>query len=168
MSLHKPSSDFPDHAFEKWLASSRIQPRDGFRSRLRDRMQREDDQLESELNRLFRINPQLHNPQLAERVRARLRSIPATSPAATPDWFRWLAPLSAAAILTLAFVSFQLKAPSPSSTLSHAQAPSAVSTSLPSAEEASLTEIFALASNLHQSADLSRLKSVDDLALLFD
>jgi len=168
MSRRNSASDFPEEQFEQWLKTSRIQPRKGFQARLRKRMQDEENRIDAELDHLFQLNNRFHDPKMSARIRARLQEHPPQAAARPVDWFRWMAPLSAAAVLTMAFVSFQFKAPSPSPALTVGSPPAALRIIEDPLEEDSMTEIFALASTLNETADLSRLKSVDDLALLFD
>jgi hypothetical protein len=147
--------------FDAWLRESPIQPRPDFAQRVRARMRQEPETIDAVIDRMLRPNPFLQDPQMVARIRER---IGARAPSRRPaPWFQWLSPIAAAATLAFAFFSFQGRAPEPAAGLEISAAwPAQASTNT------ELTEIFALAANLHSRGDLAALQSVDDLAFLFE
>ena len=83
------------------------------------------------------------------------------------DWFSWLAPLAAAAMLAFALVSFQSRAPVNEAGPTGTPAPR-IAPVPPAREDPQLTQIMALDANLAVDADMTKLESVDSLAFLFD
>lgn len=164
MSNRPDEPDFLLNRFDEWLRDRPVRPRPDLLARTRQRLRESPaDDLDAVIDSLLRPNPALHSPRMLGRVRARLEAA-RPSPARIP-WFEWLAPLAAAATLTLAFVSFQTRAPQ----LPHSLAgPPPLATAPAGQPDSDLTLIFALATNLNGSASLSSLQSVDDLAFLFE
>ena len=161
------NSDSPElDRFDAWLRSRAVQPRTGFLQCVRARLADPDAELDRAIDQLFLRDPLLRNPRMAAIVRQRMgRQSQAAAPA--PSWFNWLVPLAAAATLAAAFVSFQTRAPRPS-LIEGVPATAAVQGLEAGTEDIQLTEIFALASNLHGGPGLTELGSVENLAFLFD
>jgi hypothetical protein len=164
----KEHPDKPDNLldrFDAWLKDTPVSPDKGFLERVHSRLHPTDDDLDQAIDNLLRPDPSLNDPRMAAKVRQRLkqnRQAPSTAP-----WFQWLAPLAAAAMLSLAFISFQMQAPDAPSPLAAHESPNPPfpTTAEPDSD---LTQIFALAANLHGTADVSSLQSVDNLAYLFE
>ena len=157
--------DFLMKRFDNWLQITRVDVRPGFLSRVRERLDENSTDLDEVLDSLLQPDPQLRVQNMADRVRIRLNGRPAQPEAIS--WFKWITPLAAAATLTLAFMSFQIRAPKDIPALAgELDTPSAFSVS--PQPDSELTRIFALAANLHGSANVSDLQSVDNLALLFE
>jgi len=153
--------------FTDWLKKEEIQPKPDFLSQVRQRMLLESDPADQILDQMLEMDPSLRNPHMVDLVRQRMGLEQETPRNPSLAWFSWLAPLAAAATLTLAFVSFQTRAPQATPYLSARDIePTQVDTSFNDDFEA--TRIFALAANLHSSANMSQLQSVEDLASLFD
>lgn len=165
--MNDPSdqSDYLLDRFDAWLKKNPVVPDAGFLAAVRARLEQPTDELEKSINALFRPDPNLRDPQMAAKVRQRMER--AYPPPSGGRWFRWLTPLAAAATLTLAFVSFQMQAPDHVPSMASDARPEPLIA--PSVEsDTDLTEIFALAANLHGPADVSSLQSVDNLAYLFE
>lgn len=152
--------------FDEWLGTEEVQPRADFLARVRERIQTEPaTDLDATIDQLLKPDPTLHNPYMAARIRHRLQQ--AEAPIRRIPWFQWASPLAAAAVLGFAFFAFQSKAPSPETSLASQQIP--VATYEQGIEhDSELTQIFALASNLEATTDLSRLQSVENLAFLLE
>ena len=161
-----PSSDRIEERlqqFDIWLQTPEAAPREDFLERLKIRLHQPGPDLEERIDALFRPDPQLYDPDLSTKIRQRLK----TPSVVRFPWFQWAAPLAATLVLGFAFYSFQQSAPTRHASLpTAATAPASLSTE--ATEDPELTRIFALASNLQANTDMARLKSVDDLAYLFD
>ena len=156
-----PDKDPMIDRFDSWLRESPVQPRADLAQRVRARMRGELQAIDAVIDRMLRPNPFLQDPHMVARVREKIATrAPLRRPA---PWFQWLSPIAAAATLAFAFFSFQGRAPEPAAGLEISAAWPAQAS--PNTE---LTEIFALAANLHSRGDLSALQSVDDLAFLFE
>lgn len=164
----KPSSTHDNDIlkrFENWLEAPAIRPRQGFRERLRHRLEQMPADPEEAIDELLKPDPSLKNPYMAARIRARLQESPPDRRPAR--WFQWAAPIAAAALLTLTFISFQTHAPQvPGPRLAQPEPVEALPPA--TAPDSELTRIFALAANLQTKGDMTRLKSVDELAFLFE
>lgn len=166
MSLRPDKHDPSLHQFDAWLKIPSVIPRNDFLRRLKIRLHQPAPDLEERIDTLFQPDPRLYDPDLPAKIRLRLKAASGDRPARVP-WFQWAAPLAATLILGLAFYSFQQSAPNSVAFVpTAATGPAALSA--PSAEDPELTRIFALAANLQSTPDMARLKSVDDLAYLFD
>lgn len=165
MSEHPEQSDYLLERFDAWLKVNPVTPDKGFLARLRSHLLQTPDSLEETIDGLLRPDPRLSDPHMNLKVRRRLEQSASSSKSA--QWFQWLTPLAAAAVLTFAFFAFQTKAPDmPASQATHSSSPQIVPETQDS--DADLTQIFALAANLHAPADVSSLQSVDNLAYLFE
>lgn len=158
----------PLEQFDAWLRRLPIEPPPGFSRQVRRSLRENASQNpETAINELFRIDARLRDPDMAGKVRRRLKETGQPVVKAPAHWFQWLSPLAATLVLGLTFFSFQQQAPEPRTA---PQAPGFAQSqntgNLP-AEDPELTRIFALASNLMAPADMADLKSVDDLAVLF-
>jgi hypothetical protein len=165
MSEHHEKSDYLLDRFETWLKDTRVTPDKGFLEGVRARMNETPMDLDDAIDSLLRPNPDLRDPHMAAKIRQRMeQTIPARP---NTPWFQWLTPLAAAAMLGLAFVSFQMQAPDTRAPVATFETPTPL---LPTFAEpdSDLTQIFALAANLHGPADVSSLQSVDNLAYLFE
>jgi hypothetical protein len=152
--------------FDKWLKENKIQPSSDMLERIRGQLQDRPVDLEHLLDECFHPDTQLRDPDMIRKIRARLRGSERER-TGTDTWLRWVAPLAAAATLTLAFVSFQSRsgeAPSTARALPASTAAEAPSVQL----DSDVTQIFALAVNLHVDSDMTKLESVENLAFLFD
>jgi hypothetical protein len=162
-----PQQD-PLQQFDAWLRHLPIEAPPDISHRVR-RVLRENPSPDPEtaIDELFQIDARLRDPNMAGKVRRRLKEVGQPVVNAPAHWFQWLSPLAATLVLGLTFFSFQQQAPEPRPA---PQAPgfahSQTTGNLP-AEDPELTRIFALASNLMAPADMAELKSVDDLASLF-
>ena len=165
MSEHPEQSDYLLERFDAWLKVNPVTPDKAFLTSLRSRLQRTPDVLEETMDDLLRPDPHLSDPHMNLKVRQRLElAAPSSKPA---PWFQWLRPLAAAAVLTFAFLAFQTQAPdTPASLATNSPSPPIIPETQGS--DADLTQIFALAANLHAPADVSSLQSVDNLAYLFE
>lgn len=165
----KSPSKVPDpilEPFDKWLRESRVHPSPRLLEGIRQRLQQQPVDPDAVIDSLLRPNPDLKSPRMLEQIRTRL--IQEARPQAIPvPWLKWLPPLAAAALLTLAFVSFQITSDDSSVPMA-LQAPAFGPSTASSAHEAELTEIFALAANLEGPGNVSLLHTMDDLAFLFD
>ncbi len=135
-----------------WLRHSTVSPRPGMAARIRQRMASLPASADAAIDQLLAPQPQLRDPAMVAKVRLRLRTEPLPQQAPIPAWFRWLAPVAAAAVLALAFASFQFTGPR------RQPAP---------ALDPELTRIFALAATLHAEGDIVRLQSLDELSAFF-
>ncbi|MFO7724041.1 MAG: hypothetical protein R6V45_00710 [Oceanipulchritudo sp.] len=149
--------------FEAWLKKPSAKPDPDFLGRLKTRLHEPEPGFERRLNALFQPDPHLYDPDLPAKIRLRLKA----APTVRVPWFQWAAPLAATLVLGLAFYSFQQSAPSPPA-LPGPSVHEPAALAADSSEDRELTRIFALASNLQSNTDMARLKSVDDLAYLFD
>jgi hypothetical protein len=165
MREHPDKSDYLLDRFDAWLKHSPVTPDKRFLKRLRARLGQPSMELDAAIDSLLRPDPGLSDPQMAAKVRQRMRQT-SPVPSAAP-WFQWLAPLAAAAMLTLAFVSFQMQAPDAPAPVAVNEAPPPVISTF-AEPDSDLTQIFALAANLHGPTDVSSLQSVDSLAYLFE
>lgn len=161
--LNETAPDDMDRILDQLLASQPLKAAPGALETLRQRIRRDEADVESALDPLFAIDPSLRLPNLARQVRERLNRGPEASPQPQPrNWFSWVTPLAAACVLGLSLFSFQQQAPAPQSAeIADSHAPRM-------AEDAELTQIFALAANLQASADVSGISSVEDIAHLFN
>jgi hypothetical protein len=165
--MNDPSdqSDYILDRFDAWLKEAPVVPDKGFLAAVRSRLEQPSGDLEAAIDELLQPDPSLKDPHMAAKVRQRMAR--SHSSRNSSQWFRWLTPLAAAATLTLAFISFQMQAPGPMAPVALNSGPGPVAA--PSVEpDTDLTEIFALAANLHGPADVSSLQSVDNLAYLFE
>ena len=153
--------------FFTWLNKPAVHPKPDFLERTRQRLLTEAEPADQLLDQLLEMDASLHNPQMAQLVRRRLAKNPQSDNTRSLAWFSWLAPLAAAATLTLAFVSFQSRAPTATPPMAVQTDPGILVEEVIE-EDSELTLVFALAANLHSSADMSQLQSVEDLASLFD
>ena len=161
------SNDSELAKFDQWLSKPAVQPPAGLLLQVRAHLREFPDVADETIDQLLHMDPSLRNPQMLARVRAELEQ--ETVKQAFPfNWFNWITPLAAAATLTLAFISFQSQAPRPATMRPHS--PAVVQESIPGVqpEDDQLTQIFALASNLHGATDMTKLESVENLAFLFD
>jgi hypothetical protein len=159
--VNETAPDDMDRILDQLLASQPLKAAPGALETLRQRLRRDEADVESALDPLFAIDPTLRVPNLARQVRDRLARAPEASPQPR-KWFSWVTPLAAACVLGLSLFSFQQQAPAPQSAeIADSHAPHL-------AEDAELTQIFALASNLQVSADVSGISSVEDIAHLFN
>jgi hypothetical protein len=152
--------------FDKWLKENKIEPQSSLLPAIRARLHEEVADFDTVLDELFQPDTRLRNPDMVEKVRLRIRSEEPET-AANVVWFKWLAPLAAAATLALTFISFQNRAPDGALL----EAPSPVLTVTEpavSATDPELIDIFALAANLEGGPEMTKLESVEDLAFLFD
>ncbi|HKJ90767.1 MAG TPA: hypothetical protein VJ960_06505 [Oceanipulchritudo sp.] len=166
MSLRPDKNDPILNHFDAWLKTPSAVPRKDFLRRLKIRLHQPAPNLEERLDALFQPDPRLYDPDLPAKIRQSLEAASSARSARVP-WFQWAAPLAATLILGLAFYSFQQSAPTPAAFMPTA-ATDPAALPAPSAEDPELTRIFALAANLQSTPDMARLKSVDDLAYLFD
>ena len=152
--------------FEEWLNTAKVQPKADLLARVRERLHDESGtDLDATIDQLLKPDPTLHNPYMAARIRHRLKE--AEAPVHRNPWFQWASPLAAAAVLGFAFFAFQSKAPTPE--ISPALQQFSVATNGQGIQhDSELTQIFALASNLEATTDLSRLQSVDNWAFLLE
>ena len=154
--------------FNNWLKGSRVQPPADMLARVRERLRNSPASIDDHIDQLLRPDPSLSDPQMAWKVRGRLAT-DLQQESSARAWLRWLVPLAAAAALALAFVSFQNSGPR------------AIQNSAPEADhlvagpsmqevdlDADLTQIIALASNLRDAGEVSKLESVENLAFLFE
>ena len=152
--------------FDKWLKTNKVQPQPNLLARVRARLGESGRNVDDLLDELFQCDTRLRDPEMVRKVR---RQIDASDrhENGTVVWFRWLAPLAAAATLTLAFVSFQTQAPE--APLSEGSAPGfTIIETPPSQLDSDVTRIFALAVNLQSDTDMTKLEAVETLAFLFD
>ena len=165
--MHKsPHSHDPELSrFDEWLREARVKASPQLLARVRERLDEGADELDPVLDDLLRPDPRLRNPAMVQKVRQRLGADPADRQR-DPFWFKWATPFAAAATLTFAFISFQNQAPR----VPLPENPEGIvrATADPVDNDPGLTQIFALASNLHGSTDMTKLESVEDLAFLFD
>lgn len=154
------------HQFDEWLRSDKVPVQADFMARTRVRL---NDTAEADadaiIDQLLKQDARLSNPFMAARVRQRIE---ASQPNTVHiPWFQWASSLAAAVVLGFAFFAFQSSAPVNTANLDSQQTPLAtnVQGTTPDSE---LTQIFALASNLDATTDLSRLQSVDDYAFLLE
>ena len=164
--IQQPDNDHPKQlqAFDNWLGERTVVLKPGMQDRIRSRMAREEQSIEHKLDRLFQMDPALSSPEMAGKVRLRLEKNTSRDKVI---WFQWATPIAAALLLGVAFFSFQNRAaiermPVPQ------EAAIVISSPAESPDDLELTRIFALASNLQGTSDMSRLQSVDDLAFLFE
>ena len=149
--------------FEDWLCKRTVQPPADLVRRIRARLEQGEDATDPVLDSLFRQDPQLADPRMAQKTRRRL-ALAEGQATPRPDWFSWVAPLAAAATITFAMVSFQSRAPRPGPAAPHEPLIAAEEMTV---EDTQLTQIMALAANLAADADMTKLESVDRLAFLF-
>jgi hypothetical protein len=152
--------------FDKWLKESKIQPPSDMLPRVRSRLGEHPADFDDLLDELFLPDTRMRDPDMIRKIRLRIRDAEGES-AGTVTWFKWLAPLAAAATLTLAFISFQSGSPDGPSPDIGPSGLTIVETS-PSQLDSDVTQIFALAVNLQGDADMTKLESVENLAFLFD
>jgi hypothetical protein len=153
--------------FFTWLSKLAVQPKPDFLQRTRQRLLENSEPADQLLDQLLKMDESMRNPQMVHLVRHRLAETRESASSRSLAWFSWLAPLAAAATLTLAFVSFQSRAPREAPNMALQTDPGILVEDIID-EDSELTRIFALAANLHSSADMSQLQSVEDLASLFD
>ena len=153
--------------FFSWLRKPAILPPPDFLERTRQRILSEVEPADQLVDQLLEMDASMRNPQMVHLVRRRLAQAETSTNTRSLAWFSWLAPLAAAATLALAFVSFQTQAPRQASTMVVQTDPGILVEESPD-EDSELTRIFALAANLHSSANMAHLQSVEDLASLFD
>jgi hypothetical protein len=151
-------------SFEQWLSERPVNAHPDLLARVRTQIATENEEIERKIDALFAQDPSLRNPRMTSQVRARIQKIPDQS---NVIWFQWLTPVAAAVVLGIAFFSFQTKAPLPEASFP-AEQQLVLSAQPEPANDSELTRIFALASNLEGTSDMSRLQSVDDLAFLFE
>mgnify|MGYP006308944847 CR=1 FL=1 len=108
-----PQQD-PLQQFDAWLRHLPIEPPPGFSQRVRRglRESRSPDP-ETAIDELFRIDARLRDPDMAGKVRRRLKEAGQPVVKAPVHWFQWLSPLAATLVLGLTFFSFQQQAPEP-------------------------------------------------------
>lgn len=154
--------------FESWLKKPGMMPRPGLPERVRERLHADAEAADPYIDALLKMDASLRVPEMAARVRQRLAAEEGAQEARPANWFNWLAPLAAAATLALAFMSFQTQTPRNETVRTGEDAlASGVSVEAIS-DDSEVTRIFALAANLHASANMSDLQSVEELAFLFD
>jgi len=166
MDNSRQSDDSPLDGFDAWLRSAAVEPPPDFVARIRTRLRETPDMTDAILDELFLPDPTRRDADMVARVRQRLVE-PVEVPSTSLIWFRWLTPLAAAATLTFAFIGFHSRAPQ--AVHQESIATSTIPVEAPAAEEdTQLTQIFALATNLHGTVDMTKLESVENLAFLFD
>ena len=165
-SSHQEQDSQMDRFFT-WLNKPAVQPKADFLKRTRQRLLTESEPVDQLLDQLLKMDASMRNPQMVHLVRHRLDETRQAGSNRSLAWFSWMAPLAAAATLTLAFVSFQSRAPREAPVMAVQTDPGILVENIVD-EDSEITRIFALAANLHSSADMSQLQSVEDLASLFD
>ncbi|MEX0325446.1 MAG: hypothetical protein AB3N33_05095 [Puniceicoccaceae bacterium] len=166
MEKKHPEQDKALSQFDQWLRQNRIQPRSGLLLRVRERLQATPRDVDSLLDELLQPDTRLRDPDMVRKVRLRMEAT--NREGGKVAWFNWLAPLAAAATLTIAFVSFQTSAPE--GPFPQGEQPPGLTMNVNSAPQldSSVTQIFALAANLQGGPDMTKLESVEELAFLFD
>lgn len=149
--------------FDSWLQSSRVRPKADLLRRTRQRIAAGEDPADGVLDVLLMQDPELRNPRMAELVRQRLTGT--ESPARVVYLWKWLAPVAAAAAIAMVISLFNTGAPDGG--IQPTLDPAGAEMARP-ANDPELDRIFALASNLPAPTDISKLQSVDQLALLFE
>ncbi|MEX0332262.1 MAG: hypothetical protein AB3N64_12650 [Puniceicoccaceae bacterium] len=152
--------------FDQWLRQNRVQPRADLLHRVREQLQAGSGDFDGLLGEMLQCDTRLRDPDMVRKVRLRLKADDRVK--GKVAWFDWLAPLAAAATLTIAFVSFQTNAPE--GLFPQDEQPNGLTMNVNSAPQldSSVTQIFALATNLQGGTDMTKLESVEELAFLFD
>ncbi len=151
--------------FDKWLKDSTIQSPNDMLERVRARLRNSPVLLDEKIDELFQQDASLTDPQMIWKIRGQLTETQIDSAPVQP-WFKWLAPLAAAATLTLAFISFQSQGPQviPDQGLGNLVTLGDTPVDL----DEDMTRILALAANLNGIGDVSKLESVENLSFLFE
>ena len=165
MELPEQSSDPHLSKFDKWLKDSKIEPPTDLLARVRASLRDSSTRIDEKMDELFQPDPALSDPQMIWKVRARLAERETDSDPVRL-WFRWLAPLTAAATIALAFVSFQSQGPVAVPQQDNADSLALVDASVDLDED--MTRILALAANLDGTSNVSKLESVENLSFLFE
>lgn len=150
-------------ALDTWLKHQPVRCSDAFQESLRARLKAPHRDLDATLDVLLRMQPNLHNPALYGKIRARLE--PARSRHPQAQWIHVLRPIAAAALLSLTFWAFQQE---PANRPLRAPA-TAAEASLGRSDDADLHLIFALASSVESGTNLAQIEtSPDQWAFLLD
>lgn len=165
MELPEQSRDPHLLKFDKWLKDSEIEPPTDMLMKVRARLRDSSARIDEKIDELFQPDPALSDPKMVWKVRARLAEREMDSIPVRP-WFKWLAPLAAAATITLAIVSFQSQGPKAVPERDNAGSLALVDTSVDLDED--MTRILALAANLNGAGNVSKLESVENLSFLFE
>ena len=166
MENHHQEQDETLKRFDQWLRQSRIQPPAGLLGDVRERLQATPADFDLLLDDMLRCDTRMRDPDMVRKVRLRLATDSRLD--GKEAWFNWLAPLAAAATLTIAFVSFQTSAPKGPFAPSEQPAGLTMNVNPTPQLDSSVTQIFALATNLQGGPDMTKLESVEELAFLFD
>ena len=151
--------------FDKWLKDSMIEPSADMLMNVRARLRDSSTSVDQTIDELFQMDPSLSDPTMIWKVRGRLAENETDSHPVQP-WFKWLAPLAAAATLTLAIIGLQSQGPKVLQDPNDAAPLALVDTSVDLDED--MTRILALAANLNGANDVSKLESVENLSFLFE
>lgn len=167
MEKNHPEQENTLQQFDQWLQESRVRPPSDFLGRVKNRLNAVPEDFDEILDELLQKDTRLRDPDMVRKIRLRLAGADRTGDGKIA-WFNWLAPLAAAATLTLAFVSFQTSAPE--DPFASAEEPAGLTMNAnPTPQlDSGVTEIFALAVNLQGGPDMTKLESVEELAFLFD
>lgn len=152
--------------FDQWLKRSEVEAPIDMVARVRARLQDSSSELDSALDDLLQPDYRMRDPSMLQKVRRRISADDSVE-AGHFAWFKWLPPLAAAAILTLAFMSFQVRGPHPAAS-ELGTAPMTLAAVESTQGDLELTRIIALASQLQGDSNMTVLDSVEDLAFLFD
>jgi hypothetical protein len=165
MDIPEQSRDPQLLEFDKWLKDKSIQAPQDLLVRVRAHLRNSPVLLDEKIDELFQQNSSLSDPQMIWKVRGQLTETETDSAPVRP-WFKWLAPLAAAATLTLAFISFQSQGPQviPGQGMENVVAIGDTPLDL----DEDMTRILALAANLNGTGDVSKLELVENLFFLFE